>query len=115
MAYIIGITGGIATGKTTVSNYLKEKGFLVIDSDQLSYDALTIDDICINQVFKYFPEVKNNNQIDRSKLGEIIFNDKERKEKLNQIVHPYVITRLKQVREAYKDKETIIFFDIPLL
>ena len=72
---IFGITGSIATGKSTVTNYLRDKGYLVVDSDKLAYDALTIDQDCINKTKTRFnlPEGK----IDRKKLGKIIFNDKE--------------------------------------
>jgi dephospho-CoA kinase len=115
MAYIIGITGSIATGKTTVSNYLIEKGYQVIDSDVLAYEALTTDLYCIQQVKKQFPEVFKNNQIDRSQLGEIIFNNPKRKEELNRIVHPYVISRLKKIKNSKIDQSDILFFDIPLL
>ena len=51
---VLGITGSIATGKSTVTNYLKEKGYLVVDSDKLAYDALTIDDDCINRTKQRF-------------------------------------------------------------
>ena len=47
---VYGITGSIATGKSTVTNYLREKGYLVVDSDKLAYDALTIDEDCIDRV-----------------------------------------------------------------
>ena len=46
---VLGITGSIATGKSTVTNYLKQRGYLVVDSDKLAYDALTIDEVCIKQ------------------------------------------------------------------
>ena len=80
---IFGITGSIATGKSTVTNYLRDKGYLVVDSDKLAYDALTIDQDCINKTKTRFnlPEGK----IDRKKLGKIIFNDKEAKADLEKI------------------------------
>ena len=49
---VLGITGSIATGKSTVANYLKQRGYLVVDSDKLAYDALTIDEVCIKQTKK---------------------------------------------------------------
>lgn len=115
MAYIIGITGSIATGKSTVSSYIKEKGYQVVDSDQLAYDALTIDKPSISLVKKEFPEVFINNQINRTLLAEIIFSDKEKQSTLNSIVHPYVITHLEKMKQQYDRRNTLIFFDIPLL
>ena len=51
---VLGITGSIATGKSTVTNYLKQRGYLVVDSDKLAYDALTIDEVCIKQTKNRF-------------------------------------------------------------
>lgn len=109
---IFGITGSIATGKSTVTNYLRDKGYLVVDSDKLAYDALTIDQDCINKTKTRFnlPEGK----IDRKKLGTIIFNDKEAKADLEKIIHPYVISRIKKEIEDNRDLK-YIFLDIPLL
>ena len=107
---IFGITGSIATGKSTVTNYLRDKGYLVVDSDKLAYDALTIDQDCINKTRFNLPEGK----IDRKKLGKIIFNDKEAKADLEKIIHPYVISRIKKEIEDNRDLK-YIFLDIPLL
>lgn len=110
---IIGITGGIASGKSTVSNLLKQHGFEVIDADQISYNALTIDENCINKVLELFDCADDQNNIDRKKLGNIIFNDEIKQKQLEAIVHPYVIN---QIKEGIKKSENeIIFLDIPLL
>lgn len=110
---VIGITGSIATGKSSVTKYLIDKGYMVIDSDLLAYNALTIDENCINQVKELFDCVENN-QIDRRKLGKIIFNDKKAKKQLEEIVHPYVIKEIKSKLKEYQ-KEALVFLDIPLL
>lgn len=110
---IIGITGGIASGKSTVSQYLKENGFLVVDADQLSKDALTVDKRCILQVRKLFDCMDEAGNIDRAKLGTIIFNDKQAQTQLEGIVHPYVINKMKEAIQ--NSKEEWLFLDIPLL
>lgn len=74
---VLGITGSIATGKSTVTNYLKQRGYLVVDSDKLAYDALTIDEVCIKQTKNRFDLPAG--PIDRKALGRIIFNDKQAK------------------------------------
>lgn len=110
---VIGITGGIASGKSTVSQYLKKQGFLIIDADQLSHDALTLDKTCIQQVSELFNCLDESGKIDRAKLGTIIFNDKKAQAQLEGIVHPYVI---KKMKEAIQNSHTEwIFLDIPLL
>lgn len=110
---IIGITGGIASGKSTVSQYLKENGFFVVDADQLSRDALTVDKSCIQQVHQLFDCMDGSGNIDRAKLGTIIFNDKKAQAQLEGIVHPYVINKMKEAIE--NSKEEWLFLDIPLL
>lgn len=107
---VLGITGSIATGKSTVTNYLKEKGYLVVDSDKIAHDALIIDQDCINKTKQRF----NLTSIDRKALGRIIFNDKQAKKDLEDIIHPYVIKRIKDVILNNQDKK-YIFLDIPLL
>ncbi|MBS5588889.1 MAG: dephospho-CoA kinase [[Clostridium] spiroforme] len=109
---VFGITGSIATGKSTVTNYLRDKGYLVVDSDKLAYDALTIDQDCINKTKTRFNLPKG--AIDRKKLGKIIFNDKKAKADLEKIIHPYVISRIKEIIEDNRDLK-YIFLDIPLL
>ena len=109
---VIGITGSIATGKSTVTNYLKNKGYFVVDSDKLAYDALTIDYNCIKLTKERFN--LGNGSIDRKALGQIIFNDKQAKLDLEEIIHPYVINEIKkQINNNQNEK--IIFLDIPLL
>jgi len=115
MAYIIGITGSIATGKSTVANYLKQLGYLVIDSDEVSHRALVDSEYCIQEVKKHFPSSYRSGMIDRKIVASIIFKDKEKREILNQIIHPYVINQLENVKKRYQKQEQLIFFDIPLL
>lgn len=110
---VYGITGSIACGKSTVTSYLREKGYVVIDADQLSRDALTIDQDCILKVKTLFGCV-NDGVVDRKALGRIIFHDQNAKKQLEGIIHPYVISKMKEEMIHHKDK-TCIFLDIPLL
>lgn len=110
---IIGITGGIASGKSTVSQHLKEQGFFVVDADQLSKAALTVDKTCIQQVHQLFDCMDRSGMIDRAKLGAIIFNDKKAQAQLEAIVHPYVIKKMEEAIQ--NNKEEWLFLDIPLL
>lgn len=110
---VYGITGSIACGKSTVTNYLLEQGYVVVDADVISREALTKDVDCINRVSELFGCVEDG-VVNRKELGKKIFNDKKAKEQLEGIVHPYVINKLKEAINLNSDK-SFIFLDIPLL
>lgn len=113
---IIGITGSIATGKTFVTDYLKEKGYRVIDADEISRQALNKSERCYYEVIKHFSEsiLDNEKNIDRKKLAKIIFNDKNQRKVLEDIVHPFVISSiLEQITSC--DKNEYLFVCMPLL
>lgn len=114
---IIGITGGIATGKSTVTNFLIEKGYKVIDADKIAREVVEKGEVAYEEIVKYFGDsiTKKDGNIDRKKLGEIIFNDKDKRLKLNSIVHPQVIKKIKEEISSYSKNNNILFIDIPLL
>ncbi|WP_449621166.1 dephospho-CoA kinase [Robertmurraya sp. Marseille-Q9965] len=118
MTLVVGLTGGIASGKSTVSNILREMGYTIIDADLEARLAVEIGEPAYNEIVSYFgEEIKlQNGQVDRAKLGEIIFNNEEKRLKLNSIVHPDVRRRMLEKREqAIKNGESLIVLDIPLL
>lgn len=109
----IAIVGNIASGKSTVENVLRKKGYKVFDSDIIAHEVL--DDLSekILEAFKDY-DISENGRISRQKLGAIVFNDKNLKEKLENIVHPEIKDRLKKIFEENK-LEKYIFVSIPLL
>lgn len=109
----IAIVGNIASGKSTVENVLREKGYKVFDSDIIAHEVL--DDLSekILKAFKDY-DISENGRISRQKLGALVFNDKNLKEKLENIVHPEIKDRLKKIFEENK-LEKYIFVSIPLL
>jgi dephospho-CoA kinase len=112
---IIGLTGGIASGKSTVSNFFKELGVEIVDADivarEISERKATIDEIC--NIFGR-DILDENGRIVREKLRERVFQDKRLVQKLNSIIHPQVIEYFKERRERNRRDELLIF-DIPLL
>ncbi|MFJ7991010.1 dephospho-CoA kinase [Peribacillus frigoritolerans] len=118
MGQIIGITGGIASGKSTVSLYLQELGFTIVDADLASRAVVEPGEEAYHQVVKAFGEdiLLTDGNIDRVKLGTIIFNDQEKRLLLNGIVHPAVRNWMRVKTEAaLSSGEETVFMDIPLL
>lgn len=109
----IAIVGNIASGKSTVENVLRKKGYKVFDSDIIAHEVL--DDLSekILEAFKDY-DISENGKISRQKLGALVFDDKNLKEKLENIVHPEIKDRLKKIFEENK-LEKYIFVSIPLL
>lgn len=116
MYKVIGLTGGIASGKTTVSNYLKDQGFTVLDADVYSRKTTEKNGPAIPKIIEEFGEdiVDESGNLNRKKLGNIIFNDEEKRKKLNVIVHPLIRQMMNSDEERFKEKGHV-FLDIPLL
>ncbi len=114
----IGLTGGLASGKTTVAEILRKKKIPVICADQLSRLAIAEGSSGLKEVLSYFgPSVLDSTgQLDRRKLGEKVFKDKKSLLKLESIVHPIVRQLGTSMREKYKsDGHKFAFYDVPLL
>lgn len=118
MSLVIGLTGGIASGKSTISNMLKNMGITVIDADVEARLAVEKGEPAYQKIIAAFGEeiLQPNGDIDRPKLGAVIFFDEEKRQILNGIVHPEVRNRMKQqIEKAIGNKEEVIVLDIPLL
>jgi len=118
MTLVIGLTGGIATGKSTVTKMMKRLGVPVIDADQIARQVVEPGRSAYQAVIKQFGEdiLLDNGQINRPKLGSIVFADKEKREQLNQIVHPAVRQEMLQLRDQYIERGVkSVVLDIPLL
>ena len=113
---ILGLTGGIGTGKSTVANMLKEKGIPVVDTDLISREVIEYPEIIekikleiSNEVFDF------NNKLDRKKMSEIVFENQEKLKKLNEIMHPEILKKMWDEVEELKKNHKIIVVDVPLL
>lgn len=112
---VIGITGGIASGKSYVSSVIKKAGYPVIDADLISKDLSQKGGSVYHAIIRTFGEsfLDQNKEINRQKLGSLIFNDKQAKGLLNSISHPLIIEEMeKQIKMAKTD---LVFVDVPLL
>ena len=115
---VIGLTGGIASGKSTVSAKLKELGAAVIDADLLARDVVRKGEIAYNKIVQCFGAdiLLPVGDIDRKKLGDIVFSDKEKLELLNSITHPEIINRMKErIQELKAEGAKVIVVDAAIL
>lgn len=113
---IVGITGLIASGKSTLSSYLKTFGYKIVDADTISRDITKKDKIGYEKVVEKFGKdiLLSNGEIDRAKLSNIVFNDKNALKKLNDILHPLIFQEIDRQLDSYKGEKTV-FLDAPLL
>lgn len=112
---ILGITGGIASGKSTVSNYLRSKKIPIVDADAISHKIMVKGSIASKKIEEEFGEVFFvDGRLDRQKLGRFCFENEERTQKLNAIVHPLIFEEMEKQLEKHKDAP-ITVLDAPLL
>lgn len=111
---LIAITGNIASGKTEVCNWFQNKGYKVYYADKIAHECLQDDFVKKQLLLKFGKQIFNKKMdIDREKLGKIVFSDKEKLKFLNNIVHPLVREKMQAIID--KSKEEMIIFEIPLL
>ena len=111
------ITGGIGSGKTTVAKLLVDKGATLVDADQIVHGLQQSGGKVFNSIVERFGSeiVKDDGELDRQKIANIVFNDPKELEELNKIVHPAVGEEMAALRKKYDSKNLIVLIDIPLL
>jgi len=115
---VIGILGGIGSGKSTVAAEFGKLGCAVIDADRIARQLLDESPVKEKLVRAFGKEILDSaGNVDRRKLAEVVFTDGSRLEKLNSIIHPPVLRRVERMLEAYNDQEQVkaIVLDMPLL
>ena len=117
---VIGLTGGIGTGKSTVSQILKEKKFPVIDLDIISHEVIKFPKVVEKIVENFGKEVLEYNNtgnwiVSREKLGRVIFGNREKRLILNSIMHPEILRIMREKILECKKENKIIFVEIQLL
>lgn len=119
----IGLTGGIASGKSSVARVLTEQGAIVLDADLIAHQVMAHDGPAFPEIIQIFGKglLNPEGEIDRGRLGAIVFHDPAALAKLNQAVHPWVRVALKSQTEAYAEQEQarnqsfLLIWMIPLL
>ena len=112
---VIGVTGGIASGKSEVCRVLEEKGFVIIDADEISHHVLEnpdvigkVTEVFGNEVLTTSDEKRGPLMIDRKKLGKIVFADKNKMEMLENITHPAIIDQIRVIIYNNPKKDYVI-------
>lgn len=115
---VVGLTGGISSGKSTISSWFLQKGIVVLDADQIVKNLQRPNSPLVLKLAEEFGAsiVNENGELVRDVLGKIIFYDQEAKERLNAMTHPLVQAKLEEEIERLKKVgEGLVVLDIPLL
>ena len=112
---VIGLTGGIGSGKSLAAEYFADLGALVIDADQLARSAIERGSTGFDDVIAEFGDsILKNGEIDRRALGELVFSNRGLKAKLEAIIHPRVRSKFEAAVESLTGNQTLVY-EIPLL
>jgi dephospho-CoA kinase len=114
---LVGLTGGIGSGKSTVARLLDRRGAIVIDADQLAREAIAAGTEGFDRVVEAFGDavVGSDGELDRKALAALVFADPERRAALEAIVHPDVARRFAERLEPYRDGDRVVVYVTPLL
>lgn len=114
---LIGLTGGIASGKSTVSSILENRGYRIIDADKIARDIVEVGSPAYIEILKEFGEniLLKDGSINRKSLGRLVFSDSKLLKKLEDITHPYIFKGIRKLIDEYCIYDDIIFVDLPLL
>lgn len=114
--FLVGLTGGIAAGKSTVSRCLAEHGAVVIDADRVARDVVDVGTSGLAAVVREFGPgiLRPDGSLDRAALGAVVFGNPERLEALNHIVHPLVKAETSARIHSQPD-DAVVVYDVPLL
>ncbi|MFA7075513.1 MAG: dephospho-CoA kinase [Candidatus Izemoplasmatales bacterium] len=107
----IGLTGGIASGKSLISGYFKTENVIVLDADKIYKNLLKTNKILYNEIKEEF----NLEELDLTILSEIVFNDQLKLNRLNEITHPFVMNVFTEELDKLEKTEKLVVLDIPLL
>jgi dephospho-CoA kinase len=115
---LIGVTGGIACGKTEVCKVFQKKGAIILSGDQIGKEVVEKNRKVLKELVRMFGEgiLRRDGTLDRRKLGKIAFASKDANDKLNQIMHPYLLGDLrKKLEDLRKGDKKVVVIDAALI
>lgn len=118
MSYLVGLTGGIASGKSVVSNYLKQKGIPIIDADVVAREVVEPGTKGLQKIVDHFGTdyLTSEQTLDRKKLGQLIFSNEAAREQLAVFLDQAILDRMQELTAAYRTRqEPLIVWDMALL
>lgn len=112
----IGLTGSIACGKSTVSAYLKSLGHTIVDADAISHGLTSPDGAALGRIREVFGDsVFDGDVLNRRALGSVVFSDPQKRDMLNAILHPMIISAIESELAVHDAPDKLVIGDIPLL
>lgn len=117
MTYVLALTGGIATGKSTADEFFKQKGISVIDCDQIAHELMEPEKGSWQAIKDNFGStyIKSDQTINRPKLGRLVFNDQAALAKLNRLTHPLIFDKtVQKIKEYQEQGQDLIILDAPV-
>ena len=118
MTKVLGLTGGIASGKSTVSEYFRTFGIPIIDADKVAHDVMRAGQPVVREIAETFGEevIFPNGEIDREKLGQIVFKDSDKRKQLDNLVRAEIRDEIERgIKILVDENKPLIILDIPLL
>ncbi|MGH7640421.1 MAG: dephospho-CoA kinase [Candidatus Dormibacteria bacterium] len=118
MSRLIGLTGGVASGKSTVAQMLQERGARVVDADQLARRAVETGSPALMEIRQVFGEgvMAQDGTLDRAELGRLVFADARARAELERVIHPLVADLSREeIRQAKAEGVQVVVYDVPLL
>ena len=114
---IIGLTGSIASGKSTIADMIRNMGLPIVDADLVARQVVEVGSPTLAEIVEEFGQdiLLSTGEMDRAKVGAIIFNDEQKRLKLNSIIHPAIRVEMIRQRDAYVGEGKHVVMDIPLL
>ena len=115
--FVLGITGGIGSGKSTVSKYLADKGLIVIDADEISRQVTDVGGIAVPAIEEVFGKraVKDDGSLNRKYVSGVVFKDKTKLDVLSTIIHKYVLDKMESDIQRYREKGVkCVVLDVPI-
>ncbi len=114
---VVGLTGGIGAGKSTVSAMLADRGAVIVDADRIARDLQEPGSPVLDRMAERFGDhiIRPDGSLDRAAVAEIVFNDEQALADLNGIVHPAMQDEIQRQIDAHRDTDRVVVLDFPLL